>query len=276
MTTNFLSQLTDIALHQKAKRYGSNALLWRRKFLGLLPEIQRRKLYEQKGFNSIFEFAVKLAGVSEQQVRTALNLGKRFEETPLLKNLLITGEVSVNKLARVASIATPQNQEELSQMVKVLPQSALETLVRDENGLRKPQMELKLLRAQDLNLNEELTKRLLTLQAKGLDLNEILMELLDKREVEIAEEKDKIAKNLPETQPRPIPVATRKILHKEHGTICSIPTCNKPAEHLHHTQTFALSHRHDPYYLAPLCKNHHLLAHSINLKVQEQRRRALT
>jgi hypothetical protein len=267
--------MTDQELYRRAKLYGSNALLWRRKFLGLLPEIQRRKLYEKKGFNSIFEFAFKLAGVSEQQVRTVLNLEKRFKETPTLHSLLTSGEVSVNKLARVASIATPQNQEELSQALKVLPQSALETLVRDENGLRKPQMELKSLRAQDLDLSDELTKRLLTLQAKGLDLNEILTELLDKREQEIAEEKERIAQNLPETQSRPVPAATRKVLQKENGTKCSIPTCSKTAQHLHHTQTFALSHRHDPHYLAPLCKNHHILAHSINLKVQEERMRAV-
>lgn len=79
--------------------------IWRQKFLGLLPEVYKRRLYEKKGFGSIFEFAKKLAGVSEEQVRLVLNLEKRFEDKPILKALLVEGTVSVNKLARIVSIA---------------------------------------------------------------------------------------------------------------------------------------------------------------------------
>ena len=38
--------------------------------------------------------------------------------------MLENGEVSINKLARVVSIATPENEEELAEKVKVLPTSA--------------------------------------------------------------------------------------------------------------------------------------------------------
>lgn len=64
-----ITQLTDQELYRKAKLYGKNALLWRRKFMGLLPEVERRRLYEKKGFGSVFEFSFKLAGLSEEQVR---------------------------------------------------------------------------------------------------------------------------------------------------------------------------------------------------------------
>ena len=101
--------MTDEKLYELAKLYGRNALVWRQKFMGLLPEVERRKLYARKGCGSIFEFAYKLAGLSEQQVRTALNLEKRFESLPALKALLVEGEVSVSKLVRVASIATATN-----------------------------------------------------------------------------------------------------------------------------------------------------------------------
>ena len=93
--------MTDEKLYELAKLYGRNALVWRQKFMGLLPEVEKRKLYERKGFGSIFEFAYKLAGLSEQQVRTALNLEKRFEGLPMLRSLLVEGTVSVSKLVRV-------------------------------------------------------------------------------------------------------------------------------------------------------------------------------
>ncbi len=252
--------MNDKELLETACLYGRNALLWRQKFIGLLPEIYKRKLYEKKNCSSIFEFAAKFCGLSNDQVRLTLNLEERFTEMPRLHEQLVTGEVSINKLARVASIATPENEVELSKVVQNMSQKAVETLVKDEKFTG--------LRAQILTLNDEVTKRLTELQSKGIDVNELISAALNKREEEIAE-----GKSVP-VQPassRTIPVATKRLIQKEHGTKCSIPTCKKPSEHIHHTQTFAMSHSHNPNYLAPLCKEHHEIAHAINLKVREKR-----
>ena len=98
--------MNDKELLEKAIYFGKNALDWKRKFTGLLPEIHKRKLYEKKNCSSIFEFAAKFCGLSNDQVRLALNLEERFESMPKLHEALVTGEVSINKLARVVSIAT--------------------------------------------------------------------------------------------------------------------------------------------------------------------------
>ena len=210
--------MTDEKLYELAKLYGRNALVWRQKFMGLLPEVEKRKLYERKNFGSIFEFAYKLAGLSEQQVRTALNLEKRFESLPALKALLVEGKVSINKLVRVASIATVENEGELAEAVQLLPQKALETFVRDgrcenENGSGEPLFGAKSLRAHELELNEEVTEKLLELQEKGLDLNSLLLEFLDHREAEIKKEKEAICETLEEAKSRPVPARTQKVLH---------------------------------------------------------------
>lgn len=282
--------------------------------MGLLPEVNRRQLYEKKGCQSIFEFAKKLAGLSEEQVRRVLNLEKSFEDKPVLKNILVNGEVSVNKLTRIASIATKENEEILAEQVKLLPQKALETLVQDEriqkkliknfdepknkNGLQKQFFEDVSVRAHrcesrnepdmggqpgakqkqniGLQLSEDVQQKLLELQQKGIDINQLILEMLQKRELEIAQEKEQLAKNIytgaaekPST--RYIPIKIKKLIQKEHGTKCSIPTCQKPAEQIHHTQRFALAHTHDPHYLAPLCGNHHIIAHSIDQKFHRKR-----
>ncbi|MDP2643193.1 MAG: hypothetical protein Q8P62_05110, partial [Candidatus Peregrinibacteria bacterium] len=124
--------LTDENLYALCKQYGERARIWRQRFAGLLPEVFKRKLYEKKGFHSIFEFAKKLAGMSEEQVRLVLNLEKRFETMPALRSLLTTGKVSVNKLSRIVSIAKPENAIFLATQVQILSKSAVETLVRDE------------------------------------------------------------------------------------------------------------------------------------------------
>jgi uncharacterized OsmC-like protein len=238
--------------------------------MGLLLEIDRRGIHKKKGFGSIFEFAFKLAGLSEEQVRRVLNLEKRFETLPALQNLLLNGEVSVNKLARVASIANAQNEQELAEAVKTLPKTALETLVRDEKSLSEPKIGEKSVPGHtSLQLSDQVASRLQTLQDKGLDINGILTELLDRRDQEIEIEKQELSKE--PAKSRHVPIKIQRLIQKEHGSKCSISTCLKPAQNLHHTQFFSLGHSHDPHFLAPLCKDHHTLAHSINLKMNKRR-----
>jgi hypothetical protein len=124
--------LTDEQLFNLCKTYGENARHWRQKFMGLLPEVYKRRLYEKKHFSSIFEFAAKLAGISQEHVRRVLNLERKFEDKPTLHSLLINGKVSANKLVRIASIATVGNQEELARMMETLSNRAIETFVKDE------------------------------------------------------------------------------------------------------------------------------------------------
>lgn len=244
------SSLSDVQLYTLCQDYGRKALEWKRKFTGLLPEVERRRLWAMHGFSSVFEFAYKLAGLSEQQVRTALNLDRRFADLPALKAVLESGEVSVSKLVRIQSVATAENEEFWAQQVKTLPKKTLETLVRDERSLpgqRSP-----------LQLSESVKERLEELQEKGIDVNALLEEFLDERERALEEEKDRLAEV---GGSRYVPVAVRRVLKEEHGSKCSIPGCSKAAQEIHHTRRFSVSKSHDPHFLAPLCREHHQLAH---------------
>lgn len=306
--------LRDEQLLRLCLKFGAQALKWRRRFTGLLPEVQRRRLYEKKGFNSIFEFAYKLAGLSEKQVRGVLNLGNRFKDKLVLKGLLESGEVSVNKLARVVSIATPENEGELAEKVRILPRGALETLVRDHkmfvngndaNGLRRgvsgersglgePLFEGKSLHVQalfdeksssgqtlDFEVSDEVACELNHLNSLGHDVNKIILELLQKRKDEIALKKEELAQEAIEQREakkavlepgvesetsRYISVKVLAVLREEYGSKCSIPSCCKPSRENHHSQRIALVGIHDPRYMAPMCKEHHQIAHMIDQK----------
>jgi hypothetical protein len=320
-----LAEMSDESIFQLCRKYGSQALFWRQKFIGLLPEVNRRRLYEKKGCSSIIEFAKKLAGLSEEQVRLTLNTEKRFEDKPLLRELLVNGEVSINKLARIVSIATSENQEILARQVKLLPIAALNTLVRDQknasspageikdqNGLfetlfdskslyvhSNPQQGLELSNEGELKLDEDVKQKLLEIQRKGININELLREFLQNRELEIGREKEEIVADMRKqigqtanmhgvpdagrnTQgpggikkpSRYIPVKIKNLLKKEYGEKCAVPDCKKSKQTIHHTNRFALAGTHDPHYLAPLCKEHHLIAHSIDLKFHDARAKA--
>ncbi len=255
-----MNQLTDEELYKQCSEYGALTLYYRRKFIGLLPEVNHRGLFSKKGFISIFEFAFKLAGLSEEQVKLALRLEERFEDKPILKELLTSGEASIHKLARVASVATPENEHFWAHQVQNLPKKALETLIRDENSLKIDSMP-----GHNLKLLPEIKSRLASLQEKGIDINQLLFEFLKKRDLEILKSKDQV--HVKQTDSRYIPKATREILKKEFGNTCSIPNCKNLANTIHHTQRFSMAKTHDPHFLAPLCKVHHQIAHSIDQKV---------
>lgn len=234
--------MADKELYRLCKKYGRRALRWRQKFAGLLPEVLKRRLYKKKGFNSIYEFAAKLAGMSKEHVARVLNLEKKFEAVPVLKNLLINGEASIHKLARVASIATAQNQNELANLVQQLPQKALEIVVQEakQNGLQKPKDTAESVRAHnfdnstvdqpELHLSSEVKTKLLELQQKGIDINALLFEFLEKRELEIAQEKEEISAHLLPAKSRYIPSQIKNLLQKEHGSKCSAPGCGQEAK----------------------------------------------
>jgi len=132
------------------------------------------------------------------------------------------------------------------------------------------------MRAHGFEVGGEAAEKLKILAAKGFDVDELLVKLLNKRNEEILKEKVEIAENLPEEQSEHVPARTKKVLEAEYGTICAIPKCKKASEEIHHTTRFSISKQHNPFYMAPLCKEHHLLAHSVDVKVHEKRREVLS
>ena len=142
-------KLSDRQLFVVCKKWGASVLAARRKFGGLLPEVFRREMVarvkggswvKKRGFTCVYEFAAKLAGMSRPQVDDVLRTERRLADKPILREALLRGEVSVNKLARVVSIATVDNQREILGKVEALSNRALEVFVKDykiANGTEK-------------------------------------------------------------------------------------------------------------------------------------------
>lgn len=262
-----LQNLPDKKVLELCAQYGAAALEARRKFLGLLPEVNRRGLWRRKGYGSIFEFAAKMAGVSEDQVRNVLNLERKFAVLPQLRKALVSGRVSVNKLIRVAAVVTPENEDFWAKKVEILSQNAVATLVRD---MKQAGMEL---RAQPVSqekhkfvkLPEGVADKLEKLAAKGLDIGQLLEEFLDKREAELAQAETKLQEKMEleiRDRSRHLPVEVKRLLLRRHGDKCAVEGCRKPAEQVHHLRPWARGGGQEPDNLKPLCRGHHELAHA--------------
>jgi predicted HTH domain antitoxin len=279
--TNF-KNISDKELYRKCIMYGRQALQARRKFIGLLPEVFKRKLFTKKGFDSVYEFAARLAGISHDQVNKILQLERKYQDKPILHSALVEGNISVNKLVRIASISTQSNQSELVKKAETLSSRALEVYVRDvknkePNGFNMPLFELNSVHVHRLKLDENIESELVEMQEKGIDVNAFLRKCLDQRKQQIEEQKEQLSKNIigmPTS--RYIPAKIKKIIIEEHGSRCSRLVagnqCKHPAEHLHHTKRFSQSRAHDPQFLKPLCKAHHELEHADEEDYRKYRR----
>ena len=274
------------------KKWGAAALEARRKFAGFLPEVYTRELFERekgrswlqkRGFSCIYEFAAKLAGMSRDQVDLILRLEKRFEDKLILRDALVSGEVSANKLARVVSIATTENQQDILEKVEALSNRALEVFVKDFkniNGLVEAKKGDTNLHVHfepefnfDLELDEDVKKELLEMKKKGIDVNQILRNFLRERKEEMEQEKSEIVEKQSHERDdravigmpanRYVPIEVRRIVIEEFGRTCSAPGCEKPAENLHHEKGFAVDQCHDPRYLKPMCRSHHEIVHAV-------------
>lgn len=282
--TPLYQQWSDEKILSTCIYFGEEARKWRNKFLGLLPEIYRRKLYERKGCDSIIEFAFKVGGVSEGQVKNVICLERRFQETPILHELLVSGKISMHKMERVASIAEPNNEAFLANQIQLLSRPTLDTLVKD---LKRSEAKSLACQSQTLptiqeaaqvavQFDPDVAEEILKLKEKGIDINEELRKFLEQRKYETEEEKSACAENeharaqqrseQNKKSSRYISAGTKRILKKEHGTMCSISGCNKPSKDIHHAQRYGImkiispNDIHDPNYLAALCKSHHEIA----------------
>lgn len=308
--------LTDLQLYKMCRTFGQAALRARNRFIGLLPEVNRRKLYAKK-FTSLSHFAAVLAGVSEEQVKTVLNLHRQFENLLTLRRLLVSGTVSINKLARITTVATPENEKYWALQVQTLSKSALEVLVRDfkaaceearkdenaeevivlsekQSGLWKsddglpearnqesflpgqPEVGVKTAKSalsDEPNLSPQIKRQLCELERKEIDINDLIQKALDERIAKIEQKKSTIAQNIQETTSRHIPVETMRVVKEEFGTKCAARNCTKKSAQIHHTNRYSMSKNHNPHYLAPLCSEHHQIAHSVDIKSLEARAR---
>ncbi|MCK9186211.1 HNH endonuclease [Candidatus Gracilibacteria bacterium] len=129
-----ISDLSDEQLYKKCVECGMNAKVWVRKFVAMLPEVEKRHLYKKKGFVSIYDFAKKLAGMSDFTVDRILRLVKRIEDKPILLRQFESGKQSWSKIETVSYIATKETQEDLAKKIEILPQQALVAYVSQKRA----------------------------------------------------------------------------------------------------------------------------------------------
>lgn len=252
-----------VKLHQKFVSYGANAKAWMRKCVLLLPEIDRERIWEQKGFGSIYEYTAKLAGMSRNTVEDALRILRKIEDKPELQK--IVEERGIGAIKPVVTIATSETAEFWAEKARSMSKHTLETYVRE---IRKQEQNSRPGTAENfenshqeailisMDLEPEIANQLEKLKGKE-SWNDLMKEFLEMRAEKLKQEKPEAV----ETDSRHIPAKIKKhVLARSKGR-CEFPNCTKPYEILHHTDRFALKKTHDPDHIIALCKPHERIVH---------------
>ncbi len=230
-------------LHKKFVMYGSQVLKWRRKCELLLPEINRKQIWKEKRYSSIYEYAAKLAGMSRSSVDKALWVMKKIENKPELRK--VVEDKGVNSVVPVANLATKETASFWADKAASMSKNALEAYAKEcrkESNL-SPGKPVRVV----MDLDPEIAAKLEKMKGdKSWD--EFMSELINK------EKPPKV-----QTESRYVPSKIKKHVLDQTSGKCAC--CNRKAEVLHHVDRFAKSHEHDPDKLVPLCEGHHQLAH---------------
>ncbi|MFH1284927.1 MAG: hypothetical protein ABIH78_05085 [Candidatus Peregrinibacteria bacterium] len=262
MNTQKISSAEKI-LHEKFVQYGQNAKEWTRKCVLLLPEIEKHRIWEKKGFLSVYEYAAKLAGMSHDKVNEALRILRKIEDKPELKK--IVAEKGILAVRPVAAIVTKETDGFWAEKAKEMSMHTLETYIQEYKKEQKSRLRAKEVRITteesetitiSMDLDPETAQRLQKLKGQE-DWNKLMKEFLKLREEKIESSRPEAVKATSRTIPSKI---KKHVLQKTNNT-CAFPGCTKPCQILHHTQRFALKPVHDPDKIVPLCKNHERLAH---------------
>ncbi len=284
--------MTDKELYKLCQEYGRKARKWKNKFVALLPEVYRRRLYKKRGYCSIYEFAAKMAGVSHNVVDEVIRFDEKFKEMPKLKALI--SEVGLSKLRVVENVAKKETDSFWANKAKTMTRNALSTYIKDirpgteqdqnanfslfdEQNMESEEQDLKTQNrymsnrerfGMDLDPKTIIKLRLIKQKfekekGEALGWDEVIRMVADKllSEAPIREYKQRLNKsrNASAKQKREMP------------KICEVPGCNKPAEEIHHTKPWAIFKKHDD--LKALCKGHHELEHQGDLLIDKKFRR---
>ena len=274
----------DKTIHDQFSRYGRNVREWMNKCVLMLPAIEKNRIWEKKGFSSIYEYAAKIAGMSRHKVDDSLRIIRKLSDKPELMRVAKTK--GLNAVRPTATIATKETDDFWAEKANKMSKSTLATFVRDykneqtsytrksrpgtgspnENGWGKPiPIEEKV--QLSMKLDRETAEALKGIKGDG-DWNDVINKLLKfSRKALEAEEKqfqDGLEKEKPEKVincTRYTPVQITKFVKKRSKNKCEHPNCNKSAKHIHHISPFALKKEHNPDKLLHLCGEHHRIIH---------------
>jgi 5-methylcytosine-specific restriction endonuclease McrA len=140
--TSKLFALSDSALVAGLERLRGKERKIQLDILLYIIELEKRKLYLPRGYNSLFEFCTKHLGYSRAGAYRRIQASKCIGRFPKIANLLITGDLNISLLSLISGVLTKENINNILPLVSgksyrdaeiaIVMYKPIETITRDK------------------------------------------------------------------------------------------------------------------------------------------------
>lgn len=117
-----LRHLTDRVLLEDTKYYVSKERQFSVKILHHLREIERRRLFSDLGYGSLFDYTVKELGYSEAAAMRRIRSARLLEEAPELETKIEDGTLSLTNLALAVGLFKTEAITETKDKIEIIQQ----------------------------------------------------------------------------------------------------------------------------------------------------------
>lgn len=107
-----LRQLADETVHSKLKWISQEERNLLTPILYLLREVELRKLFSSMGYKSLFEYAMKECGYSEDQAARRISAMRLLKELPELEEKISSGSLSLSSLTQAQTLFRSEKKHE--------------------------------------------------------------------------------------------------------------------------------------------------------------------
>ena len=236
-----------------------------------LLELDRRRLYQARGFSSTGDYAMELVGIKPRKAQYLVFIASRLEKLPTIREAFDSGKLTWTKAREIVSVATPETEAEWLEKARVLSNRDLEKEVRRHDGRGSGafatvtiSMPVEVLEM--WNDSYELAERLSgTALEKWQVLEPSLAEFLGTHLpiVAAAYGNGPSPSEAPETDDeKELPESVRNAVLDRDQWECSFPGCTmRKTLEVHHIVFRSRGGSNEPGNLICLCRMHHALVH---------------
>ena len=130
-------QMTDKELLAKMKKLSNKIYMARDEFIAHLPEVRKRRLWDNGRFHSVFHYAKVMACLREETTHRVFNMYGRIKNYPRILSLFLEGKVGWAKIEIVAKELNSKNAYHFARRLQSNTTSTLKRLIKNIRKKRK-------------------------------------------------------------------------------------------------------------------------------------------
>lgn len=114
------------SIHSRALEASARYKQLEADLIEILQQIEAHRVYLRRGHSSLFAYVTGELGISENAAYTLITVARKAREVPALKDRIRSGSLTISNARRVATVVTPQNQNEWIEKASQLSARQLE------------------------------------------------------------------------------------------------------------------------------------------------------